>query len=190
MRKILVAISTAFINIGLVGAAAPAQAHPIVAHSAAADAYVATKESVAQKTARRMATSYLKYSAFSRSGLTSPGGTAAHASKIERELYLVPAGIGDSSCKNGTLQYGISLDALPNVARSILFKTTVPRRGIITFDDVDVDQYASKAWYSACVSRGGYKVIAASKRLKVTGKDVATGRKVAPRNVKVYVTDC
>ena len=67
---------------------------------------------------------------------------------------------------------------------------TVPGRGKIAFDDVDVDQDASKAWYSACVSKGGYKVIAKSKRLKVTGKDLENGRKVTPRNVKVYVTEC
>ncbi|MFI5937785.1 hypothetical protein [Actinoplanes sp. NPDC051494] len=134
------------INIGLIGAAAPAQAQPVVTHTS--------------------------------------------AGKIERELYLVPAGIGDSSCRNGTLQYGISLAALPNVARSMDFRTTVPGRGVIAFDDLYFDQYDSKAWYSACVSKGGYKVIAASKRLKVTGKDVATGRSVKPRNVKVYVTEC
>lgn len=40
------------------------------------------------------------------------------------------------------------------------------------------------------MSKGGYKVIAKSKRLKVIGKDLETGRKVTPRNVKVYVTEC
>ena len=147
MKKILVAISTAVMTIGLVGAAAPAQAGP-----------------------------------------TDAGDV--RASGIKRELYLVPAGIGDSTCRNGTLQYGISLDALPNVARSMDFRATVPGRGIITFDDLDVDHEAGTAWYSACVSRRGYKVIAGSQRLRVTGRDVATGRKVTPRNVKVYVTEC
>ena len=72
----------------------------------------------------------------------------------------------------------------------MLFRTTVPGRGVITFDDLDVDHDAGKAWYSACVSQRGFKVIAASKRLKVTGVDVATGRKVTPRSVKVYLVDC
>lgn len=165
MKNLFVAVSTVLLTSGLVGATAPAQAHPIVAE----DAHAATTESVAQGTVSR---------------------DAAHASRIERELYLVPAGIGDSPCRNGTLQYGISLDALPNVARSMEFRTTVPRRGVITFDDLYVDQYNGKAWYSACVSKRGYKVIAGARRLKVTGKDVATGRKVTARKVKVYVTEC
>ena len=159
MRRILVVVSTASIAIGLVGAAAPAQAHSISAAAHGTDK-------------------------------AGTGGTAAHAAKIERELDLVPAGIGDSTCKNGTLQYGISLDALPNVARSMDFRVTVPGRGKIAFDGLDVDQDGGKAWYSACVSKGGYRVIAKSKRLTVTGNDIETGRKVTPRSVKVYVTDC
>ncbi|GAA1643342.1 hypothetical protein [Actinoplanes couchii] len=118
------------------------------------------------------------------------GDTASHTRKIERGLYLVPAGIGDSTCKNGTFEYNISLAALPNVARSMVFKVTIPGRGVVTFDDLYVDHDRGTAWYSACVSKAGYRVIEASQRLKVTGKDFETGRKVTPRNVKVYVTDC
>jgi hypothetical protein len=68
MKKILVSVSTAFIALGLIGAAAPAQAAP--ARTVAAVSYVAAKkESVAQQNARRKATEYLQYTAFSRSGL-------------------------------------------------------------------------------------------------------------------------
>ncbi|GIE45323.1 Ltp family lipoprotein [Actinoplanes lobatus] len=67
VRKILVTVSTAFIALGLVGSPAAAQA--ATPHATAAVSYSAAKESVAQKNAARMAASYLKYSAFSRSGL-------------------------------------------------------------------------------------------------------------------------
>ena len=118
------------------------------------------------------------------------GAAEVRAAAIERRLYLTPPGIGDSPCKNGTLSYSISLAALPNVARSMEFSVAVPGRGTVTFDDLDVDHDAGKAWYSACVSKAGYKIIARSKRLKVTGKDYETGRKVTPRNVKVYISEC
>jgi hypothetical protein len=70
MKKILVSISTAFIALGLIGTASPAQAQPVAPHTVAVVSYSAAKrESVASQNARRMAASYLKYSAFSRSGL-------------------------------------------------------------------------------------------------------------------------
>ncbi|WP_305788963.1 hypothetical protein [Symbioplanes lichenis] len=77
MKKVIVGAFTALINVALVGAAAPAHAHPSASRPAAGT----TQESAAQESARRTAV------------------TAAHASKIVRELYLVPAGIGDSSCR-------------------------------------------------------------------------------------------
>lgn len=70
------------------------------------------------------------------------------------------------------------------------FAVAVPGRGTVTFDDLEVYHEAGIAWYSACVSKAGYKVIARSKRLKVTGKDYETGRKVTPRSVKVYIGEC
>ena len=69
MRKILVSVSTAFVALGLIGAASPAQAQPVAAHTVATVSYSAAKESVAQQNARRMAASYLKHMPFSRTGL-------------------------------------------------------------------------------------------------------------------------
>src|SRR5690242_2846318 len=162
MKNVLVAVATAAVaSVGLVGAAAPAQAH-LAAQATAASS---TK--------------------------TIKGGAAeVRAATIKRELYLTPPNIGDSACKNGTLGYSISLAALPNVARSMEFKVVVPGRGTITFDDLEVYHDDGIAWYSACVSKAGYKVIARSKRLKVTGKDYETGLKVKPRNVRVYIGEC
>jgi hypothetical protein len=69
VKKILAPFLTALITLGLIGTAAPALAQPVASHTVAAVSYTAPKESVAQRNARRMATSYLRYSAFSRSGL-------------------------------------------------------------------------------------------------------------------------
>jgi hypothetical protein len=165
MKKVLVAVVTAAVaSTGTLGAAVPAQAGP-------AGHVMTTGANIVK------------------------GGTAeAQAAAIVRELYLTPPGIGDSTCRNGTLSYRISYEALPNVARSMVFKVTVPGRGIVTFDDFtkgsDEANDGDNVWYSACVSKPGYKVIARSKRLKVTGYDYETGRKVTPRKVKVYATEC
>ncbi|MEU4162961.1 hypothetical protein [Actinoplanes sp. NPDC026670] len=162
MGYVLVAVATAaVVGAGFVGAAAPAQAQFDTRATAASD------------------TSTIKR-----------GAAEVRPAAIERELYLTPPDIGDSRCKNGTLGYFISLAALPNVARSMIFKVAVPGRGTVTFDDLEVHHDAGKAWYSACVSKTRYKVIARSKRLKVTGSDYETGRKVTPRMVKVYLGDC
>ncbi len=72
----------------------------------------------------------------------------------------------------------------------MVFKVAVPGRGTVTFDDLEVYHEAGIAFYSACVSKAGYRVTSRSKRLKVTGKDYETGRKVTPRNVKVYIGEC
>jgi hypothetical protein len=70
MKKIFVSISTAFIALGLIGTASPAHAQPVAPRTAASVSHSATvKESVAQRNARGKAASYLRYSAFSRSGL-------------------------------------------------------------------------------------------------------------------------
>ncbi|MEU8661812.1 Ltp family lipoprotein [Actinoplanes philippinensis] len=71
MRKILVSVSTAFVALGLIGAAAPAQAQPAAAPTVVTASYSATGESVAQQNARRMAAAYLKSMPFSRKGLIS-----------------------------------------------------------------------------------------------------------------------
>ncbi|MGK5682402.1 hypothetical protein [Actinoplanes sp. URMC 104] len=162
MKNVLVAVATAAVaSVGFVGAAVPAQAQSAAPAPAA-----------------------------SGTGTVHGGDTEVRAAAIARELILTPRGIGDSPCKNGTLSYVISLAALPNVARSMVFTVAVPGRGTVTFDDLEVNHDGGEAWYSACVSKAGYKVIARSKRLKVTGKDYETGRKVTPRTVRVNVAEC
>jgi hypothetical protein len=69
VKKALVSLSTAFIALGLIGPASPAQAQTVVPQTVTTAPYSAAKESVAQQNARRMAASYLKHFAFSRSGL-------------------------------------------------------------------------------------------------------------------------
>ena len=69
MKKIIVAASSSLIALGIIGAAAPAQAEPVAPYPVAASYSATAKESVAQRNARTMAAEYLRSQAFSRSGL-------------------------------------------------------------------------------------------------------------------------
>jgi hypothetical protein len=72
LKKIVLAIPTAFMALGLIGAASPVQAQPAAPPAAVAFSVDATaQESVAKQNARRMAASYLDSQAFSRKGLIS-----------------------------------------------------------------------------------------------------------------------